>query len=246
MNNTLQPKNVTSMLSLEAATTLTQDTSNKISNSPPLDQVVKEAIVFRIIVTIAIMFYPSLELAPWTKILLILFMDAFKNVYILIRRPDLVPGSLSNHKLYQQSDKVLDILSYWLCMYLIQKNNLLIGYESRVLLIALIYRTIGATIAVVSNETYILLYFPDVFKEFLLVFWALQGQQQALAIVLLIVAVISKVYLEYIYHVKKEGGTRITKYFVIGFMLVASLRWVNQSQPNDKKLKEQSDINDSV
>lgn len=208
------------------------------TTEPSLDSVIKEMIAIR--VTLTFIVYFSKSISPWTRILLILSMDALKNVYIFLRRPDLPVGSLAAHKLYQESDKILDTLSYWLCWIILQQHRLLLSYETTILFVVLSYRTIGTTIAVVTNETKCLIYFPDVFREFLLIFWALQGQRQCLTIILCMIAIASKIYLEYIFHVKKEGGTRITKYYVLGFVLVASLRCllkINVDSSNTVKYK---------
>ncbi len=189
-----------------------------------MDQTIVKSMAVRLVVMVLIYALPQVNV--WLKMLLILSTDAVKNVYTrYVHHPK--PGDFATNTVYQRLDKILDTLGYWMCLSLLEQQKLLLPVERKALWVALVYRTIGAGYAVLTNNTKILLYFPDVFKEFLLVFWALQGRHATLAVFLCSVFLVLKVYVDYRFHVQKQGGDLIPPYVVVAvYGSIVSLRWL--------------------
>ena len=171
-----------------------------------LDKFILRQQVYRLLITLAI-FYS--ELSPLIKIVLILGIDLVKNVYFFNLHEEL--PTLSNNKLYQDWDKVQDTFAYFLVLCLINTYNLITDSQKQILTLLLTIRTAGVVQMLRTGDRKILLYFPDLFKETLLLF--LLTCSFKLKVVIGVLLLVFKLWLEYNFHVKKRGIVEIFKSF---------------------------------
>ena len=171
-----------------------------------LDTYILRQQVYRLLITLAI-FY-SRGLSPLIKITLILGIDFVKNVYFF-NVEDL--PTLSSNKLYQEWDKVQDTFAYFLVLCLINTHNLITDSQNKILTLVLTIRTAGVIQMLRTGERKYLLYFPDLFKETLLLF--LLSCSFKSKVILGVLLLVFKIWLEYNFHIKKRGIVQIFKSF---------------------------------
>jgi hypothetical protein len=122
-------------------------------------------------------------LDTYTKMFLILFLDNFKSVYFLFT--DFIPER-SKSKLYHKVDKLVDYFSYVIVFDIVRRSNRYTHTQEYLLFSALIWRYFGVYKMLQSdcNNTFL--------------------QMIVFGFLLII-----KLYIEYKFHVKQEGGVDI-------------------------------------
>jgi hypothetical protein len=154
-------------------------------------------------------------LDTYTKMFLILFLDIFKSVYFLFT--DFIPER-SKSKLYHKVDKLVDYFSYVIVFDIVRRSNRYTHTQEYLLFSALIWRYFGVYKMLQSdcNNTFqegrmSLLYFPDLFKELILVFYLQKKFNASVKLQMIVFGflLIIKLYIEYKFHVKQEGGVDI-------------------------------------
>ena len=148
--------------------------------------------------------YKSTTMTQLTKVKLLISLDLLKNSYFLTRLNGL--PSLVNNALYQNLDKPIDLVAYWLVLNLVHDLNYT---PSQIALLKklLWYRLVGVLGALSFQKRWILLVFPDFFKEALLGFYLQDNTNLARSTIGVIVAVlvVLKLFIEYSFHVRMKG-----------------------------------------
>ena len=147
------------------------------------------------------------KLKTWTKIIFIAAFDYIKHPLIcLINGKQII---VSNNENYQTLDKVGDSLENAIILYLIYSNKLLSPIYTNTLIFAYFYRLIGVvSYLLFKSDRKILVYFPDIFKELLLISYLSEfkfNNDKKVFIVLLLISIVVKVYIEYKFHYQKVG-----------------------------------------
>lgn len=171
--------------------------STKYDCNRPLKNVLYELFFLRLVLMILLYYLP---INNWIKIILILLLDHFKRYYILFRCEKFM--KLTHVKLYHTLDKVLDLFGYILVYSLVKKNNLLSSTYTKYLLYILLLRIVGDFLYYLTQKREFLFYFPDLFKEALLLFALVKNKE--LLKVLFIGMIILKLYIEYVLHIKQK------------------------------------------
>ena len=178
------------------------------TNEKEVNNQLIKLITIRILLTFLIFYSKSIN--NWTKIILISSLDFIKNIsFLFICGKNKLP-TFSNNELYQKSDKILDTLSYYLIYYLVKSNQLLPEIFTKYLFYILLYRTVGVVYYLFTNDRKIFVYFVDLFKEALLLFYLfsftfLKSISVEIKTVLILFLVIIKLYIEYRFHYTKDG-----------------------------------------
>lgn len=166
-----------------------------------LNQLIKKHAVFRLVLTIIIVFLPNIPI--WYKIGLILLFDFIKNVPFLWECKGPYP-SLIDNEMYQKIDKCLDLFSYWICFIIIYKYGLIHHVGIKLLFHVLILRTLAVIYYLKTNERRSLFFGVDLFKECLALIliilpnslWYHKG---------LFAIIVSKLMIEYRLHVQRKS-----------------------------------------
>jgi hypothetical protein len=167
-----------------------------------MDRIIDEMNVGRLVAIGMIASGSQHELA---RVLAILGLDFAKNVWINARVGTPPPGVLANNEHYHQWDKPLDWIGYFVSQLLLQRGNILPTSEIGILENVLYFRAIGVVIAALTGSRAWLMLFVDLYKEFLALF--LLGTPQWT----FVVAIVFKLWVEYKFHVTKEGRAGLTK-----------------------------------
>jgi hypothetical protein len=162
-----------------------------------LSKTLYELFILRIVLNIII--YVS-NINPWIKIILILLLDHFKRYYILYRCKKFIKFSHVN--LYHHLDKIVDLFGYILVYKIVVNYKLLSEQYTKYLLYILLFRIIGDVLYYLTQKRTFLFLFPDLFKEGLLLFAIVKNKK--LLLVLFIITILIKLYIEYLLHIKKE------------------------------------------
>lgn len=168
-----------------------------------MDRIIDEMNVGRLVVTGMITSGSQHELA---RVLTVLGLDFAKNAWISARVGTPPPGALANNEHYHQWDKPLDWIGYFASQLLLKQGNILPANELEVLKNVLFFRAIGVIMAALTGSRTWLMLFVDLYKEFLALF--LLGTPQWV----FIVVIVFKLWVEYKFHVMKEGITGLTKF----------------------------------
>ena len=170
-------------------------------------QTITNVAIFRLLYLAVIL---CSNLKVWTKIILIAAFDYIEGRIICLFANQEVNFN-SNHY-YQSFDKFNDTVENGVILYLIYSNNLLSPYYTKLIAFAYFYRVIGVTLNLVfKKDRKILLYFPDIFKELLLISYLSQFQfnnNTKLFTILVLLAIVIKIYIEYLFHYKKTNFTK--------------------------------------
>lgn len=147
------------------------------------------------------------NIKTWTKIILISAFDYIKHSLICLISGKKIIVSKNEH--YQTLDKVGDSLENAIILYLIYSNKLLSPIYTNTLIFAYFYRLIGVvSYLLFKSDRKILVYFPDIFKELLLISYLSEfkfNNNKKVFIVLLLISIVVKVYIEYKFHYQKVG-----------------------------------------
>ena len=165
-------------------------------------------IIIRIVLILLIFYTKSVN--NWTKIILISSLDFIKNISFLVVCGKNKLPTFSNNDLYQKSDKIIDILSYYLIFYIVKNNQLLPETYIKYLFYILLYRMIGVIYYLCTNNRKIFIYFVDMFKEALFLFYLfsftfLKSVSVEIKTVFILFLVMIKLYIEYRFHYVKDG-----------------------------------------
>ena len=182
-----------------------------------LQTAIRQMSIVRLICIFAT-FFANIDV--FLKILILLSIDSFKFVYLYLTVKELKKGDLAMNAMYQRWDKILDMLSYVLVQTLLMKHSILTNLQTNIMLGLLAERMIGEMLYAATDKREYLFYFPDVYKEILLVFYVF-GENWSAAVPVGATSIAAKFYLEYKFHVSLEGGTD----FVHWFILAAFVLW---------------------
>jgi hypothetical protein len=166
--------------------------------------IITNVFIFRLIYLLLILLS---NIKIWTKIILIAAFDYIKRSLICLISGKNIIVSKNEH--YQTVDKFLDSLENGIILYLIYTHKLLSPSYTKVISIVYFYRLIGVTSYLLfKKDRKILLYFPDIFKELLLISYLSEfkfNNDKKIFISLLFIAIVIKVYIEYKFHYEKSG-----------------------------------------
>jgi hypothetical protein len=173
-----------------------------MNENKKITQTITNVAIFRLLYLTSIL---CSNLKVWTKIILIAAFDYFEGRIICLFANQEVNFNSNNY--YQSLDKFNDTLENGIILYLIYSNKLLSTNYIKLLSFAYFYRVIGITLNLVFKKNRkILLYFPDIFKELLLISYLSQfkfNNNIKLFIILLLLTIMIKIYIEYLFHCKK-------------------------------------------
>ena len=178
-----------------------------------LRQVIQEVFVLRVVLMVVIM---CSRVSPILKIVLLLSLDAIKGVYIAARMTladqGLYKGMLASNEYYKKADCMLDTTGYILSLVLVHRHHLLSQGYTHILDVVLGFRLIGVSMFYLKNDPKYMFYFPDLFKELLLLMYVLEWKpSNHIPVVGIALAwVVFKYYQEYQFHIKKSGAVNLS------------------------------------
>jgi hypothetical protein len=197
-------------------------------SSPLLDDAVKKMNLIRIVAMVVVF---VLRINPWVKIALILSMDALKCqlLYMLdSSKLSKEKGALSQNHYYQYYDKIMDTLGYYMSYVIIKQHSLLTPVQTQILLGALIYRTVGVVIYLVTKKDNILLYFVDMFIPLLALFIVFGRCKLVSQVVIAGLFLAYKILIEQKLHYTFEGGlaNKSIRYSSIAALALLVVGWI--------------------
>jgi hypothetical protein len=157
---------------------------------------IKRIFFIRLVVMVLVF---TLKINDWTKIILILLMDYVKTLPLLLCN---TYPTLSTNSMYQELDKILDSLGYVMCYQIIVSKHLLPPKSTKILFAVLSYRLVGLSLFFLTFNRSLLFFFPDLFKEIMIVLYFVPSTSAKFYIFSGIILVL-KLYIEYLYHIKK-------------------------------------------
>lgn len=159
---------------------------------------------FRVFFTLFVLFL--LHIPLFFKLILIIISDFFDNC-IPLRRifPDWINP---NTEIYQISDKMTDLVTYYILFIYLFRSQYLERKENLVLFLLLFYRSIGEIIFFITKERKSLVFFPNFFLEVCFMFtgmkyFNLSKKYVPFFILLIIIWKIIQEYYLHIYKVKQ-------------------------------------------
>lgn len=168
------------------------------------NQTITNISIFRLIY-LAIILISNLKV--WTKIIFIAAFDYIKHSLICLLSGKKI--IVSNNEHYQTLDKICDTLENGIILYLIWNNKLLSPIYIQTITFFYFYRLIGVvSYLLFKSDRKILVYFPDIFKELLLISYLSEfkfNNDKKIFILLLLISIVIKVYIEYKFHYEKVG-----------------------------------------
>ena len=163
---------------------------------------------FRVFFTIFVLFFIHIPL--FFKVILIIISDFFNNC-IPLRKifPDWVDP---NTEIYQISDKITDLVTYYILFIYLFRYRYLERKENLILFLLLFYRSIGEIVFFITKERKTLVFFPNFFLEISLLFigmkyFNLSKKYLPFFIILIILWKIAQEYYLHFYKVKKYEKT---------------------------------------
>ena len=159
---------------------------------------------FRVFFTLFVLFLIHIPL--FFKVILIMISDFFDNC-IPLRRifPDWINP---NTEMYQISDKITDLVTYYILFLYLFRSQYLERKENLILFILLLYRSIGEIIFFITKERKFLIFFPNFFLEVSFMFIGmkyvnLSKKYLPFFIILIIIWKLVQEYYLHIYKVKQ-------------------------------------------
>ena len=159
---------------------------------------------FRVFFTIFVLFLIHIPL--FFKVILIIISDFFDNSIPLRKMfPEWIDP---NTEIYQISDKITDLVTYYILFIYLFRYRYLERKENLILFLLLFYRSIGEIVFFITKERKTLVFFPNFFLEISLLFIAmkyfnLSKKYLPFFIILIILWKIAQEYYLHIYKVKK-------------------------------------------
>ena len=159
---------------------------------------------FRVFFTLFVLLLIHIPL--FFKVVIITISDFFDNS-IPLRKvfPDWIDP---NTEMYQISDKMTDLVTYYILLIYLFRSQYLERKENLVLFVLLFYRSIGEIVFFITKERYFLIFFPNFFLEICFIFigmkyFNLSKKYLSFFIILIILWKITQEYYLHIYKVKK-------------------------------------------
>lgn len=156
---------------------------------------------FRVFFTIFVLFLIHIPL--FFKVILIIISDFFDNSIPLRKMfPEWIDP---NTEIYQISDKITDLITYYILMIYLIRYQYLDRKENLILFILLLYRSIGEIIFFITRERRTLVFFPNFFLEICLLFIGMKYFKLSSKFLpfLIILVIIWKIFQEYYLHIYK-------------------------------------------
>lgn len=159
---------------------------------------------FRVFFTLFVLFLIHIPL--FFKVILIMISDFFDNcIPLRIMFPDWIDP---NTEMYQISDKITDLLTYYILFIYLFRSQYLERKENLILFLLLLYRSIGEIIFFITKERKFLIFFPNFFLEVSFMFIGmkyvnLSKKYLPFFIILIIIWKIIQEYYLHIYKVKQ-------------------------------------------
>lgn len=156
---------------------------------------------FRVFFTLFVLLLIHIPL--FFKVVIITISDFFDNS-IPLRRvfPDWIDP---NTEIYQISDKITDLITYFILLFYLFQIKYLERKKNLILFVFLFYRLIGEIIFFVTKERKVLVFFPNFFLEFSLLFIGMKyfNISKKFLPFLTILVIIWKILQEYYLHIYK-------------------------------------------
>jgi hypothetical protein len=121
--------------------------------------------ITRILFVIVVLFYTELPL--FIKIILIMISDLFDCGLFKSRYGD---KDFCKKEDYQVMDKIIDMVGYFLLLFYMIYNQSINSGLTNLLIILLLYRTVGFILFITTKNSQYLILFPNFFIEFALIF----------------------------------------------------------------------------
>lgn len=143
------------------------------------------------------------SILPQYRILLLLLFDIVDSEVYRLQKGEI--KSLRTDSFYQFGDKILDLHSYFLIYDIIQTELDFQNWQKQLFLGCVIFRGIGVLLGVLNQNNSYFFYFPDFCREFALLYCLIDFENFGYnsTIILFIIVVVFKIYLEYQFHIKK-------------------------------------------
>lgn len=121
---------------------------------------------FRVFFTLFVLFF--LHIPLFFKLILIIISEFFDNCFPLRRSfPDWIDP---NTEIYQISDKITDLVTYYILFIYLVGIQYLERKENLILFLLLFYRSIGEIIFFITKDRKFLIFFPNFFLEICFLF----------------------------------------------------------------------------
>lgn len=156
---------------------------------------------FRVFFTLFVLFL--LHIPLFFKVIIIIISDFFDNC-IPLRRifPDWID---TNTEIYQISDKMTDLVTYYILFIYLFRTQYLERKENLILFVLLLYRSIGEIIFFITKNRNFLVFFPNFFLEVCFIFIGMKYvnlSKKYLPFFILLI-IIWKILQEYYLHIYK-------------------------------------------